>query len=209
MSAGMAMPLAGIRVVDLTSAVVGPYCTQVLADYGVEVIKLEEKSGDVIRWISGRSRTPGMSGKFMHMNRNKRSISPDLKQPAGREALWQPQDLQTLVNEERTSYTKLIKSSGIKIDAWKRSGDRGGIVRFAQDAIRWNARGNLLSGRVDDTHAGTPLLDPDGEVRYPTCRAVPRRSAPLPARSGQEPPALARRHPPSARRGRARGSFPP
>lgn len=83
------LPLAGLRVIDLTSAVVGPYCTQVLADYGAEVIKVEEKSGDVIRWISGKSRTPGMSGKFMHMNRNKRSISLDLKQAGGREALLQ------------------------------------------------------------------------------------------------------------------------
>ncbi len=80
-------PLAGIRVVDLTSAVVGPYATQVLADYGAEVVKVEERSGDVIRWISGRSPTPGMSGKFLHMNRNKRSVSLDLKQGAGREAL--------------------------------------------------------------------------------------------------------------------------
>lgn len=81
------LPLAGIRIVDLSSAVVGPYATQVLADYGAEVIKIEEKSGDVIRWISGRSPTPGMSGKFMHMNRNKRSVSLDLKQAEGREAL--------------------------------------------------------------------------------------------------------------------------
>jgi crotonobetainyl-CoA:carnitine CoA-transferase CaiB-like acyl-CoA transferase len=83
----MDMPLSGIKIVDLTSAVVGPYATQILADYGAEVVKLEEKSGDIIRWISGKSRTPGMSGKFMHMNRNKRSISLNLKAAAGREAL--------------------------------------------------------------------------------------------------------------------------
>jgi crotonobetainyl-CoA:carnitine CoA-transferase CaiB-like acyl-CoA transferase len=83
----MDMPLAGIRIVDLTSAVVGPYATQILADYGAEVIKVEEKSGDIIRWISGKSRTPGMSGKFMHMNRNKRSISLNLKTEGGKEVL--------------------------------------------------------------------------------------------------------------------------
>jgi len=81
------LPLAGLRILDLTSAVVGPYATQILADYGAEVIKLEQASGDIIRWISGRSPTPGMSGKFMHMNRNKRSISLDLKTAQGREAL--------------------------------------------------------------------------------------------------------------------------
>lgn len=85
--AAAGLPLAGIRIVDLSSAVVGPYATQVLADYGAEVIKVEERSGDVIRWISGRSPTPGMSGKFMHLNRNKRSISLDLKQAAGREVV--------------------------------------------------------------------------------------------------------------------------
>jgi len=80
------LPLAGCRILDLSSAVVGPYATQVLADYGAEVIKLEQPSGDIIRWISGRSPTPGMSGKFMHMNRNKRSIALDLKTAAGRQA---------------------------------------------------------------------------------------------------------------------------
>jgi crotonobetainyl-CoA:carnitine CoA-transferase CaiB-like acyl-CoA transferase len=82
-----ALPLAGITIVDMTSAVVGPYATQILADYGAEVVKIEERTGDIIRWISGRSPTPGMSGKFMHMNRNKRSISLDLKSPQGIEAV--------------------------------------------------------------------------------------------------------------------------
>ena len=80
------LPLRDIRILDLTSAVVGPYATQILADYGADVIKLEHKSGDIIRWISGRSPTPGMSGKFMHMNRNKRSISLDLKTAGGKAA---------------------------------------------------------------------------------------------------------------------------
>ena len=82
-----ALPLEGLRVLDLTSSVVGPYATQILADYGADVIKVEQQSGDIIRWISGRSPTPGMSGKFMHMNRNKRSLSIDLKSRAGRRVL--------------------------------------------------------------------------------------------------------------------------
>lgn len=81
------LPLAGVTLVDLTSAVVGPYATQILADYGAEVIKIEDKAGDIIRWISGRSPTPGMSGKFMHMNRNKRSVALNLKAPEGIEAV--------------------------------------------------------------------------------------------------------------------------
>lgn len=80
------LPLEGIRILDLTSAVVGPYATQILADYGADVIKLEQQSGDIIRWISGHSPTPGMSGKFMHMNRNKRSISLNLKTEPGKAA---------------------------------------------------------------------------------------------------------------------------
>jgi crotonobetainyl-CoA:carnitine CoA-transferase CaiB-like acyl-CoA transferase len=80
-------PLEGIRVVDLTSVVVGPLATQTLADYGAEVIKVESPSGDLGRTIGGLGVTPGMGPKFMHLNRNKRSLVLDLKKPAGYEAL--------------------------------------------------------------------------------------------------------------------------
>ena len=80
-------PLEGVRIVDLTSVVVGPLATQILADHGAEVIKVEAKTGDLVRAMNGRSVTPGMGAKFLHLNRNKRSIVLDLKQPAGHAAL--------------------------------------------------------------------------------------------------------------------------
>jgi crotonobetainyl-CoA:carnitine CoA-transferase CaiB-like acyl-CoA transferase len=80
-------PLAGIRVVDLTTVVVGPTATLFLADYGAEVIKVESPAGDLLRTIGGRSKSGQLSGKFTHFNRNKRSLALDLKQETARAAL--------------------------------------------------------------------------------------------------------------------------
>ncbi len=83
----MAGPLHGVRVVDLTSIVVGPICTRTLADYGAEVVKVEAPGGDLLRTMAEGSRNPGMSGKFINFNRNKRSIGLDIKKPEGLAAL--------------------------------------------------------------------------------------------------------------------------
>lgn len=80
-------PLDGVRVVDLTSVVVGPLATQIMADHGADVVKVESPTGDLGRSIGGLGVTPGMGPKFLHLNRNKRSLVLDLKQPAGYEAL--------------------------------------------------------------------------------------------------------------------------
>jgi crotonobetainyl-CoA:carnitine CoA-transferase CaiB-like acyl-CoA transferase len=79
-------PLEGIRVLDLTTILFGPFGTQTLGDWGAEVIKVESLAGDGWRY-SGQFRNRGMSGQFMAANRNKRSLALDLKQPDGKAVL--------------------------------------------------------------------------------------------------------------------------
>jgi len=79
-------PLAGFRILDLTTVLFGPFGTQTLGDWGAEVIKVETLAGDTWR-TSGQFRNRGMSGQFMAANRNKRSIAIDLKSEAGKDVL--------------------------------------------------------------------------------------------------------------------------
>ncbi|QDG79803.1 CoA transferase [Labrenzia sp. PHM005] len=83
----MAGALEGIRIVDLTTVILGPWATQMLGDMGADVIKVETHHGDTTRHTGDR-RNPGMASFFMSTNRNKRSVILDLSQDEGREALF-------------------------------------------------------------------------------------------------------------------------
>jgi crotonobetainyl-CoA:carnitine CoA-transferase CaiB-like acyl-CoA transferase len=80
------LPLAGVKVIDLTTVIMGPYAAQWLADLGAEVIKVETPLGDSTRF-TGPSVEPGMSSLFLGANRNKKAVVIDIKKPDGRDAL--------------------------------------------------------------------------------------------------------------------------
>jgi crotonobetainyl-CoA:carnitine CoA-transferase CaiB-like acyl-CoA transferase len=79
--------LAGIRVLDLTTIVVGPACTLRLADYGAEVIKVEPPEGDLMRVLGGPSPSGSHAASYLHLNRGKRSVCFDLKKSDARDAI--------------------------------------------------------------------------------------------------------------------------
>lgn len=90
--------LDGVRVIDMTSVVFGPYATQTLADLGADVIKVEPPSGDQFRYSGKPVKTRGMSPGFMALNSNKRSIALDLKR-----------------EDDRATMTDLLKTADIFI----------------------------------------------------------------------------------------------
>jgi crotonobetainyl-CoA:carnitine CoA-transferase CaiB-like acyl-CoA transferase len=80
-------PLKGVRILDLTSVVVGPVCTWRLGQYGAEIVKVESPDGDLMRGLGGLSPTGQHSGAYLHFNRGKRNIGLDLKKEGAREAI--------------------------------------------------------------------------------------------------------------------------
>ena len=77
-------PLAGVRLLDLTTTISGPVCTERLAQYGAEIIKIEAAGGDVMRTLGGPSPSGRHGAQYLHFNRGKQSVRLDLKDTAGR-----------------------------------------------------------------------------------------------------------------------------
>ena len=82
----MTGPLSGLRIVDLTTIMMGPWCTRIVADLGADVIKVEAPEGDSSRY-GGNARNRGMGGGFQHTAKRKRSLVLDLKKPAARDVI--------------------------------------------------------------------------------------------------------------------------
>jgi len=144
-------PLKGIRIVDMTGVVFGAYATQILADFGADVIKVESpggprgEGGDVMRWTGSASdRAADLGPIFMNINRNKRSVLLDLNDP-----------------EAKTAMTDLIRSadvfcSTVRYDGMKRLGlDYEGVSAINPKILYVHGSGYGAAG----PYAGLPAYD--------------------------------------------------
>ena len=164
-------PLAGVRVLDLSSVIFGPMSSQVLADYGAEVIKIEPPSGDSTRH-TGPAVEKGMAAMFLGSNRSKKSVMLDLKQPNAQEALqaliatadvfmhsMRPQKLAKLGLDKDTLRAKFPRLIYVGMHGFGEAGPYAGMPAY-DDVIQG------MSGLAD-------LMDRQiGEARYlPTIAA--------------------------------------
>ncbi|MDQ3044735.1 MAG: CoA transferase [Chloroflexota bacterium] len=167
------LPLAGIRVVDLTRVMTGPYCTMMLADLGADVVKIEQPgSGDDTR-LWGPPFVGEESAYFLAINRNKRSIVLDLKTDGGRDALWRLIERADVLVENYTPGTADRLGFGYDAVHAKRPGlvyasisgfGQGGSTpsRTAYDLILQGMSGMMsITGQPDGppTKVGIPIAD--------------------------------------------------
>jgi crotonobetainyl-CoA:carnitine CoA-transferase CaiB-like acyl-CoA transferase len=137
-------PLKGVRVLDLTSVVVGPSATLRLAQYGAEVIKVENPAGDLMRGLGGLSPTGQHSGTYLHLNRNKKNICLDLKKPGAKAVVQRLVDASSIV------------VANMRPDALARLGLDAATIR-AKDPSKIYC---LLTGYgTDGPYAGWPTYD--------------------------------------------------
>ncbi len=129
-------PLAGVRVIDLTSIVFGPYATQTLGDLGADVIKIEPPGGDTTRYTGPRV-SADMASLFMGSNRNKRSIVLDLKVAKARDVLLRMVDqADVFVHNMRP---QKVEALGLGPDALCAAQSAAGLCRRP-----WFSRGRPL-----------------------------------------------------------------
>ena len=148
-------PLDGIRVIDVTTVLLGPYATQILGDMGADVIKVEAPpTGDIARDM-GTARRPGMGGIYLNANRNKRSLALDLKQEAGRDLLRRLiPTADVFVHNMRPQAIERLGFGYAAVSALKQDVVYVGAYGFGDDAIQ--AASGLAS----------MFKRQDGEARY-------------------------------------------
>jgi len=165
------LPLTGIRVLDLTTTLAGPYASQTLGDLGADVIKIEAPGGDGIR-NAGPGRNPDMAGVFLGLNRNKRSLVLDLKKEPARDALWRlidgadvflhairPQKIAALGFSPEAVMERNPKIVYAALLGYREDGPYGG--RPAYDDV---VQGESGVGATFDARDGTPALVPSSFV---------------------------------------------
>ena len=136
-------PLAGVRILDLSTVVLGPYATQLLGDMGADVVKVENGTGDIMRH-AGPSPAPGMGAIYMGCNRNKRAILLDLKSEDGMEAL------RRLVKRSDVFFTN------VRMDGLRRLGlGYDELRKIREDLIYVHCAGYGAGGK----HEGKPAYD--------------------------------------------------
>ena len=142
----MIRPLEGIKILDLSSILMVPYCTRILADLGAEVIKIESLEGDNTRYI-GPYENKSMGAVFLNLNRNKKSVSVDLKTPKGKEIIF-----------------KLIKKSDVFISNIRKSAlsrlgfDHKTFVKYNNKIITAFAVGFSSNGPYRDLPAYDDII---------------------------------------------------
>jgi formyl-CoA transferase len=159
-------PLSGLKVVDLTAVLMGPYATQFLGDFGADVIKVEPPSGDLVRSI-GPGRSPGMGPIFLNANRSKRSISINLKTTEGRALLLDLcRTADALVYNVRPAAMARLGLSYEEISAANPRIIYAGLYGYGQDGryARRPAYDDLIQGGATLPHLF--MLSGSSEPRY-------------------------------------------
>ena len=167
-------PLAGVRVIDMTTVLMGPYATQILGDMGADVIKVEAPDGDSSRGI-GPMRSAGMGAFYMNANRSKRSIVLDLKTPAGHAALLRLlKTADVLIYNVRPQAMARLKLSYEDVCAFNPRIIHVGCYGFGQSGpyAERPAYDDLIQGAVG--LSSLTLLAGDDKPRYVPCTIADR-----------------------------------